>query len=131
MSRAVVVAVVGLSFAAAVAGPPARAGRASLHDIPWYVAHPAARRATLDVCHRDHRFAHDADCANADSAETHAWTEERSRAAGDILSDPQYWASNRLGRGAVLAACANPPTLYTPETCAAAHKGDVMDPRGR
>ena len=131
MIRAAIVAILSTPIAVIAGGQPAHAGRASLHDIPWYVAHPAARRATLNVCHSDNRFAHDADCTNADTAETHAWAEERSRAAGDILSDPSYWASNRLGRGAVLAACANPPTLYTPETCAAPHKGEAMAPSGR
>lgn len=130
MTRAAVLAAMGVSLTAALTGEPARAGRASLHDIPWYLAHPAARRATLDLCHSDHRFSHDADCANADTAETRAWTEERSRAGGDILSDPRYWAGNPLGRGAVLAACANPPTLYTPSTCAAARKGEALS-RGR
>ena len=130
MTRAAVAAALVVSLTTVFVGPLAYAGRTSLHDIPWYVAHPAARRATLDVCHSDHRFAHDADCANADTAETHAWTEGRRRAAGNILSDPSYWANNRLGRGAVLVNCARPQPFYAPETCAAAHKGEAMD-RGR
>lgn len=130
MTRAARFTAASLLLAAAVTCPPAHAGRTSLHDIAWYVAHPAARQATLNLCHSDHRFAHDADCANADTAETHAWTEERRSAAGNMLSDPGYWAANPLGRGAVLAACANPPTLYTPETCTAARQGEVLS-RGR
>ncbi len=130
MTRAAICVAVGVSLVAALAGSSARAGRASLHDIPWYVAHPAARRATLDVCHSDHRFSHDADCANADTAETRAWTEERRRAAGDILSDPNYWAGNPLGRGAVLTNCARQQSFYDPKTCAAARQGEALS-RGR
>ncbi len=130
MTRAAVRAAMGVSLVAALASTPAYAGRASLHDISWYVAHPTARRATLDLCHSDHRFSHDADCANADTAETHAWTEERRHAAGDILSDPHYWAGNPLGRGAVLTNCARQQSFYDPKTCAAARQGEVLS-RGR
>ena len=130
MTRAAVLAAVSVSLTAILAGSSARAGRASLHDIPWYVAHPAARRATLDVCHSDHRFSHDADCANADSAETRAWGQERARGAFSSLTNPRYWAANRLGRTAALASCAQPHSLYAPDTCAAVRQGETLD-RGR
>ena len=130
MTRAAICVAVGISLTAALAGTPAYAARASVHDICWYVAHPAARRATLDLCHSDHRFSHDADCANADTAETRAWTEERRRAGGDILGDPHYWAGNSLGRGAVLTNCARQQSFYDSRTCAAARQGEALS-RGR
>ncbi len=120
---------------------PVRA-QSSLHDIPWYMAHDAARAATTKLCQSDHRFAHDVDCANAETAETRLYAQRAAGAAGsgqlsagrshssvfDEQVSPQYWAANRLTRIGVLAACKHPPSVYAPDVCAAAQQGDAMDP---
>ncbi len=116
--------------------------QSSLHDIPWYMANNAARAATINVCRSDHRFAHDVDCANAETAEDRLYARRAAGAAGggqlsagrsrssvfDEQTSPQYWASNRLTRLGVLAACKHPPSVYAPDVCAAAQQGDAMDP---
>jgi len=106
---------------------PVRA-QSSLHDIPWYMTHDAARAATTKLCQSDHRFAHDVDCANAETAETRLWGQRSAKAAQfDDQTSPQYWAANRLLRIGVLAACRHPPSVYMPDVCAAAQQGDSMD----
>ncbi len=112
---------------------PVRAqGTTSLHDIPWYAAHPAERNAILKFCQSDHRFARNLDCLNAETGGTQAWGEESARRAGlrggpfDDLTNPQYWANNGLSRIAALASCAHPPTVYDRDTCAAARQGAAI-----
>jgi len=105
---------------------PVRA-QSSLHDIPWYMAHDAARAATTKLCQSDHRFAHDVDCANAETAETKLWGQRSAKSAFGDLTSPQYWAANRFSRIGVLSACRHPPSVYTPDVCAAAQQGDGMD----
>jgi len=119
---------------------PVRA-QSSLHDIPWYMAHDAARAATTKLCQSDHRFAHDVDCANAETAETRLYAQRAAGAAGggqlsagrshssvfDDLTSPQYWAANRLSRIGAMASCRNHPAFYGPEVCAAIQQGDAMD----
>ena len=113
----------------------ARSARTSNHDIAWYVQHPAARQATLNLCRSDTRFSRDADCSNAHYAETQAWSDDLDRRVksdtASSIHSPSYWASNRLARIGVMAACRNPNTGYDPATCAAARAGDALDPRGR
>ena len=41
----------------------------SQHDIPWYMAHDAERKALRQKCIDDEALARTADCANAQSAE--------------------------------------------------------------
>ena len=121
----------------------------SLHDIPWYMAHDAARSATLNLCRNDHRFARDADCLNAETAEDRLWGQRaargrqqaqaqpqgrpRSSMFDDDLLSPQYWADNRLARTGTLAECKTTLTRYPPDVCAAARQGDALDTarRGR
>jgi hypothetical protein len=121
----------------------------SLHDIPWYMANNAARAATINLCRSDHRFARDVDCLNAETAEDRLWGQRaangalpgqkqaqgrsRSSVFDDDLLSPQFWADNRLTRIGALASCKHPPTVYTPDVCAAAQQGDALDAarRGR
>ena len=122
---------------------PAHGQPRSLHDIPWYMANHAARAATINLCRSDHRFARDVDCLNAETAEDRLYGQRAARtgqlppqgrsrrsAFDDDLLSPQYWANNRLTRMGVLASCRNPPTVYTPDVCAAAQRGDALDPTG-
>lgn len=114
----------------------------SLHDIPWYMANNAARAATINLCRSDHRFARDVDCLNAETAEDRLWGQRAASGAlpgqrqvqkgGGLFDDlisPQYWAANRLARIGVIAACKHPPSVYTPDVCAAAQQGDALDTR--
>ena len=134
----------GLGILLAGTFTAAHAQPASLHDIPWYMAHDAARAATLKLCRSDHRFARNVDCANAETAEDRLWSQ---RAAGgaqpgrqaqpggrprltlfdDTLLSPTYWAENRLARTGTLAACKNPAAGYAPDVCAAARQGEAID----
>ena len=138
-------AVVG-GFGVLLAGAftAAHAQPASLHDIPWYMAHDAARAATLKLCRSDHRFARDVDCANAETAEDRLWSQ---RAAGgaqpggqaqpggrprltifdDTLLSPTYWADNRLARVGTLVGCNKPIPTNQPDVCAAARQGEALD----
>ena len=74
----------GLGVLLAGAFNAAHGQPASLHDIPWYMAHDAARAATLKLCRNDHSFARNVDCAKAETAEDRLWSQ---RAAGG--SQPQ------------------------------------------
>lgn len=115
----------------------AQQAQQSLHDIPWYQAHAQAREATMRLCHSDHRFEHDVDCKNAETAGTLDWGRRSAQATPSghgnqlfpELADPRYWAANRLSRIGVIAACRG-KSVYTAETCAAARQGDTLDPRG-
>jgi len=111
----------------------------SLHDIPWYMGHDAARLATLNLCRNDHRFARDADCLNAETAEDRLYGQRaarkgqlaqgrsRSSVFDDDLLSPKYWADNRLARIGTLAECKTALTRYPPDVCAAARQGDALD----
>jgi hypothetical protein len=138
----------GILLGSVLGGASASRGQAttSLHDIPWYMGHDAARSATLNLCRNDHRFARDADCLNAETAEDRLWGQRAAKGAApgqrqaqkggglfDDLTSPQYWADNRLSRLGVLASCKHPPTIYQPDVCAAAQQGDSLDAarRGR
>ncbi len=117
----------------------------SLHDIPWYMANNAARAATINLCRSDHRFAHDVDCLNAETAEDRLWGQRaatgalpgqkqaqgrsRSSVFDDDLLSPQYWAKNRIVRLGTLAGCNKPVPTEQPDVCAAARQGDTLDTR--
>lgn len=117
----------------------------SLHDIPWYMANPAARSATLNLCRSDHRFARDVDCLNAETAEDRLYGQRAARAGqlpqrgsrssvfDDDLLSPQFWANNRVVRMGTLAGCNKPVPTNQPDVCAAARQGDAIDAarRGR
>lgn len=141
--RTKVLLVIGLVGAALLvrAGHNARAaepprGR-SLHDIPWYVAHPEERRVTLQLCRNDHALGRLPDCANAETAETRLWerrarqqsvTGGRSRSPNETLQDPTYWAQNRLTRAGALAQCRTGNLgLLTRADCLAAERGEATD----
>ena len=132
-----VLSAVASSSAVAQSPPPS-----ALHDIPWYQAHGPAREATTRLCHSDHSYGHNVDCMNAETAGTLDWGRRSAEAArgatnsprhgNDLfpqLSDPSYWAHNRLARIGVLGACRVPGTNYPPSECAAARQGEAMDPR--
>lgn len=111
----------------------------SLHDIPWYMEHNAARSATLNLCRSDHRFSRDVDCANAETAEDRLWGQRAAQGAlpgqrqtrpgaspfSDLVS-PSYWAANKLARLGALAGCNRPVPTVQPDVCAAARQGDAM-----
>jgi len=111
----------------------------SLHDIPWYMGHDAARSATLNLCRNDHRFARDADCLNAETAEDRLYGQRaarkgqlaqgrsRSSVFDDDLLSPKYWADNRIVRLGTLAGCNRPVPTVQPDVCAAARQGDTLD----
>lgn len=116
------------SVAVLMGGTSASYGQAttSLHDIPWYEAHPAVRKATRELCQSDHRFSRDVDCANAETAETKAWGKRSAKYAFSDLVSPEYWAANGLGRKGVLWGCAKPVPTNEPDVCAAARQGDAI-----
>ncbi len=119
----------GILVASVLGGTSASYGQAttSLHDIPWYEAHPAVRKKTMEVCQSDHRFAHDVDCANAETADTKAWGRRSAKYAFSDLDDPRYWASQPPWvRSGVLASCRTPPTIYQPSVCAAAQQAGAL-----
>lgn len=93
--------VVALPLAARAHEPPR-----ALHDIPWYVAHPVAREATLRLCHSDNSYANMPDCANAENAAAgqvgSASSIDRLRA---MLNDPEYWRQNPIARDGAMAQC--------------------------
>ncbi len=138
----------GILLGSVLGGASASRGQAttSLHDIPWYMGHDAARSATLNLCRNDHRFARDADCLNAETAEDRLWGQRAAKGAApgqrqaqkggglfDDLISPQYWAANRLLRAGTLAGCNRPVPTVEPDVCAAARQGDALDAtrRGR
>ena len=115
--------------------------RQPLHDIPWYMANPAARAATINLCRTDHRFARDVDCLNAETAEDRLYGQRAARAGqvspgrsrssvfDDDLLSPQYWANNRLARQGTLVSCNRPVPIVQADVCAAARQGDALDTR--
>lgn len=78
----------------------------ALHNIPWYAAHPAAREATLRLCHTDNSYAGMPDCANAENAA--AGQVGSGSAIGKLramLNDPEYWRQNPIARDGAMAQC--------------------------
>jgi hypothetical protein len=93
------------ALAAVIALPlAAKAGTPrSLHDVPWYETHNAARSATLKLCHSDEAYGRLPDCANAERAADGVMYGKG--ASGDFLNDPEYWSENRIARAGALAQC--------------------------
>lgn len=75
----------------------------SLHDIPWYAAHPAERRATQQFCERDAAYAVMPDCRNAEHAG--AGTLGRRYTGLNYMYDPAWWAENPVARDGALLQC--------------------------
>jgi len=94
-----------LAIAAFIALPlAAKAGTPrSLHNVPWYEAHDAARVATLKLCHSDEAYGRLPDCANAERAADGVMYGKGG--SGDFLNDPEYWSENRIARAGALAQC--------------------------
>lgn len=83
---------------AATAGVPR-----SLHDVPWYEAHDAARIATLKLCHRDETYGRLPDCASAErAADGVMYGKDGTR---NFLNDPEYWSQNHIARASAMADC--------------------------
>ena len=125
----------GLLFAGALlsAGPAASAE----YDVPWFEARELDRLAALRACRDDERFAREAVCANAERAQDRVEARERAARAGlgrrggprrleDFLTDPAYWADNRVARAGALADC-DAGRVMVPGQCAAARAGEGMD----
>lgn len=136
-----------LGFAAAVwaVAPPAAHTQPVLHDIPWYVAHDAARAVTLRMCRDDARLARLPDCENAELAQNRVdardrfgapasgsartrWT-GRTQTIEEMLSDPAHY-DNAVTRAVTLGNCARPENLSPgmrprPEFCAAARAAEA------
>lgn len=75
----------------------------SLHDVPWYEAHDAARIATLKLCQSDEAYGRLPDCANAErAADGVMYGKDGTQ---DFLNDPEYWSQNRLAHATALAQC--------------------------
>ncbi|GAC1509338.1 MAG: hypothetical protein NVS1B6_16510 [Steroidobacteraceae bacterium] len=79
----------------------------ALHDIPWYVANPAVRAATLRLCQSDNTYADLPDCRNAANAAA-----SPAARGGDPIArmraerqSPQYWRENRIARWGMLEQC--------------------------
>jgi hypothetical protein len=56
----------------------------SQHDIPWYMAHDAERKALRQKCIDDEALARTADCANAQSAENRISYDRKASETGGV-----------------------------------------------
>lgn len=112
---------------------------AEVHDIPYFMRSPDARRATLKLCRTDHRFYGNPECMNAADADDRLWrlrieaqlsSPATTRSVGGIgaFQTPSYYATNPVARRGVLATCRNHPGLmYSPVVCANAAQGETLD----
>jgi len=66
-------------------GPPA----GSQHDIPWYVAHDAERKALRKKCEDDQALARTADCANAEGAEHRIYYDRKQAETAPAWNQPE------------------------------------------
>ena len=111
-------------------------GQTAEGDIPWFEAHPRERLATLQSCRDDERLARGAICANAERAQDRVEARQSSRQTrtrapstiDSVLTDPGYWASNRIARAGALAECT--AGLLPAAQCAAVRAGESMDGSG-
>lgn len=131
MIRPVMAIMAALAIMPPVMAAPAR----SLHDIPWYEGHTAARGATIKLCRSDNAYSHDVDCLNAETAENRVYARQMNQSRGktpaQYVLDPQYWADNRLGRLGAMASCEKYPGLvHDAAVCNAIARGDALD-KGR
>lgn len=135
MLRALPLAVLALT-----ALPSLADAAAARRDVPWYMAQPAARAATLAACRNDLSHARDPDCANAEMAETRLWAKRardgaptapviRARVPAarrnliDALNDPATYG-DRMFRTATLANCRAGSRMVTARECAAAAQAE-------
>ena len=128
---------------------PARA-QSSLHPVPWYEQHDAARAATLRLCRDDAALARLPDCENAELAQNRVEARDRAAAPArgsartrwtgrtqtidEMLSDPAHY-DNAVTRAVALGNCANPEKLTPgmrprPEHCAAARAAEAAARKG-
>lgn len=132
MNRAAVLFGTAL-LAVGTAGP---AGSAE-YDVPWFEARERERLAALRACRDDERLARSAVCDNAERAQDRVEARERAARSGlgrragprrieDFLTDPAYWADNRVARAGALADCAA-GRVFVPGQCAAVRAGEAMD----
>lgn len=134
----------------AAAAPASRAQTGSLHPVPWYEQHDAARAATLRLCRDDAALARLPDCENAELAQNRVeararsgpspsgsararWT-GRTQTIDEMLSDPAHY-DNAVTRAVALNNCARPENLAPsvrprPEHCAAARAADAAARKG-
>ena len=77
-------------------------------DVPWYMAHPDVRAATIRVCHSNAAYGPTPDCQNAERAGAGELSRTYAQAAAkasSIYQDPAYWDANPAQRDGVLAQC--------------------------
>ena len=111
-------------------------GQAAEGDIPWFETHARERLATLRSCRDDERLARGAICANAERAQDRVEARQNSRQTrtgtpstiDSVLTDPGYWASNRIARAGALAECT--AGLLPAAQCAAVRAGESLDGNG-
>ncbi len=111
---------------AAVAPSAAIAGEK--FDIPYFVAHPGERTATLQMCHNDYRYAVTLICENAEAAATRVWGATSGRENLNPLTTTRYWVENPIARKSVLAQCARraPGDEMQFRWCGIAGRADTM-----
>lgn len=105
-------------------------------DVPWFEAHPRERLAALQSCRDDERLARGAICANAERAQDRVEARQNARqmrtrapsTIDSVLTDPSYWASNRIARAGALAECS--AGLLPAAQCSAVRAGESMDGNG-
>lgn len=100
MRKALVLAagLVALSVPASARSKPAE------HSIPWFMANPATRQATIRACRDDFRIARNPVCANAEAAETRVYA--LKVLPFQELNSPGYWQGNPGMMAALRTACA-------------------------
>ena len=103
----------------------------ALHDIPWYVAHTAAREATLSWCHQDSSRADSFDCQNAQAAAAGTMFRDTGNRDPNDMMSPAYWTANPIARAGVLRGCARPRpgNAMNQPYCGAASYSAANDPR--
>ena len=69
--------------------PPWDPPTASQHDIPWYVAHDAERKALRKKCEDDQALARTADCANAEGAEHRIYYDRKQAETAPAWNQPE------------------------------------------
>ncbi|HUZ62968.1 MAG TPA: EexN family lipoprotein [Acetobacteraceae bacterium] len=121
--RRILFAVVALASLAA-----AHAEARVLHDVPWYKAHDAARKATVQLCESDARFANLPDCNNAEAAAAGVMFGKGDPNSGlNYMYDPKYWAANRVARDDAWVQCQAGKGLMLPY-CSAIRASFALNP---
>lgn len=134
--RRSLIALSGFTAVLALSDPAFGQAAPARHSIPWFESRPVEREAALRACRDDERLARLAVCANAEHAANRVGARVRAARAQPrrhgsiegILSDPDYYAGNRVARAAALAECAAPGNAVPARHCAAARAGAALDP---